>query len=576
MQLFFSCERELSCEGCLATNKPPTAIAGQDTSLTLPTDSLLLDGSASSDPDGSINEWLWTKISGPVTFTIFDAAATKTVVKNLVSGIYRFELKVTDDSSLAGRDTVQVEVRADTTSVNQPPVACADADQALILPMNTTTLDGGCSYDPDNNITTYLWTKIDGPSSFSITTTTAVKTEVNSLIEGDYLFQLKVTDATGLSSTDTVVISVRKGACDNNQPQVISIPCGSNRPQVNAQLIPIGQLSQPRTDMAVASAGNKIVFAGGVFIDQTSTYQNSSRVDIFDLSTQRWSGAELSVARHIMAATVNGNKIFFGGGEVGDGTIPVATVDVYDVAANSWTVHNLSVPGNDIAAATVGDKVLFAGGDGGVIGRWKRSITVDIYNLSTNTWSTAPLCSEGKKGWHAAVTLNNKVYIAGGEAHGGSWYGSNRIDVYDNATNTWSADFLSQGKLGLSGIAVQNKIYWAGGKTGRYPSSLEITCSVEIKDINAGSSTVQSLSKPIAWSTPVVKDNKILFFGVNNMNPDTNKFDIYDIDTNSWSIGVLPMALSWSASIIAVNNTVYIAGVESNGVISNQVWKLEF
>jgi hypothetical protein len=276
-----------------------------------------------------------------------------------------------------------------------------------------------------------------------------------------------------------------------------------------------------------------------------------------------------------MAAAVNGNKVVFAGGEVGDGTWAVDAVDVYDVAANSWTVHKLSVPGNSIAAASVGDKVLFAGGDGTYSGGWKRSIVTDIYNLSTNTWSIAPLCSEGKRGKHAAVTLNNKVYIAGGEAWGSTWYGSNRIDVYDNATNTWSAEFLSQGKLGLSGIAVQNKIYWAGGTTGRYPS-LEITCSVEIKDVNVGSSTVQSLSKPVAWSTPVVRDNKILFFGVNNMNPETNKFDIYDIATNTWSIGVLPIALSWNASVIAVDNTVYIAGVESNGVISNQVWKLEF
>jgi hypothetical protein len=35
------------------------------------------------------------------------------------------------------------------------------------------------------------------------------------------------------------------------------------------------------------------------------------------------------------------------------------------------------------------------------------------------------------------------------------------------------------------------------------------------------------------------------------------------------------MALSWGASVFAVDNSVYIAGVESNGVISDQVYKLE-
>ena len=51
-------------------NKPPTAIAGPDQVITLPTDSISLDGRASSDPDGTISEWLWTKISGPASFVI--------------------------------------------------------------------------------------------------------------------------------------------------------------------------------------------------------------------------------------------------------------------------------------------------------------------------------------------------------------------------------------------------------------------------------------------------------------------------------------------------------------------------
>jgi hypothetical protein len=98
---------------------------------------------------------------------------------------------------------------------------------------------------------------------------------------------------------------------------------------------------------------------------------------------------------------------------------------------------------------------------------------------------------------------------------------------------------------------------------------------VEIKDINSGSSSTQALSSPVAWSKAVVQDNKIVFFGAGSDNHEDIKFDIYDISTNSWSIGLLPMAIG-NASIIAVNNTIYIAGVEINGIISNQVWKLQF
>jgi hypothetical protein len=65
---FISCKKERSCEGCKEKNKPPIAIAGLDQVITLPTDSVSLDGSTSSDPDGTISEWLLKKISDPVSF----------------------------------------------------------------------------------------------------------------------------------------------------------------------------------------------------------------------------------------------------------------------------------------------------------------------------------------------------------------------------------------------------------------------------------------------------------------------------------------------------------------------------
>lgn len=68
--VYVSCKKERSCEGCRDGNKPPIAIAGSDQSIALPTDSFTLDGAASSDPDGTISEWLWAKISGPASFNI--------------------------------------------------------------------------------------------------------------------------------------------------------------------------------------------------------------------------------------------------------------------------------------------------------------------------------------------------------------------------------------------------------------------------------------------------------------------------------------------------------------------------
>ncbi len=100
MQLVLSCKKELSCKGCKDGSKPPIANAGADQAISLPGDSATLDGSGSSDPEGNITTYQWTKISGPASSNIISASASKTTVKNLAAGIYQFELKVNDDGGL--------------------------------------------------------------------------------------------------------------------------------------------------------------------------------------------------------------------------------------------------------------------------------------------------------------------------------------------------------------------------------------------------------------------------------------------------------------------------------------------
>ena len=85
---FTSCKKEFSCENCRKDNKRPNAVAGPDQVITLPTDSISLDGSSSSDPDGMISEWLWMKISGPASFSITNTSTAKIVIKKLIAGMY--------------------------------------------------------------------------------------------------------------------------------------------------------------------------------------------------------------------------------------------------------------------------------------------------------------------------------------------------------------------------------------------------------------------------------------------------------------------------------------------------------
>jgi PKD domain/Kelch motif len=540
----------ITVDSVAVINHPPIADAGADQAITLPTDSVTLDGSQSVDPDNNISAYQWTKIAGPSSFNILNTNAVLTLAASLVAGVYEFELNVTDSGGLSAKDTIKITVDS-VASTNHSPIANAGPDQVIILPANTISLDGRGSSDPDNNITGYIWTSISGASLVQISNTTEIQAQVSSLIEGVYQFELKVTDASGLSSRDTVTITVDKAVSTN---------CGTNRPELNATRIPVGNLSKPRSAIAVASAGNKILFAGGISNDEP---YGSSRVEIYDIVTNSWSTAELSAARYSITAISVGNKILFGGGfsgEVGDLHSYHSNVDIYDASNNTWSLAFLSEAREGIAAAAVGNKVFFAGGNGN--GTWTNK--VDIYDVTANTWSTSIL-SESKTSI-SAVTVDNKIYFAGGSSYGNSANSlSERIDIYDNATNSWSTSTLSEPKT-VSGIAVGNKIYWAGGYNGQ--SEL---CKVEIRDLNTQTTSFEYLSFPAAVKA-ILRDNKIIFH-----RSWDSKFDIYDVNMNTWSLGVMPINIV-GAAIISVNNTIYIAGGYTGdyNIISTEVWKLEF
>jgi len=87
----------------------PTADAGPDRHLFLPQDSTTLDGSGSSDPDGTITGYQWTKESGPAA-TMAGADTDTLSLTNLVEGTYVFRLTVTDNHGQTDWDEATVRV----------------------------------------------------------------------------------------------------------------------------------------------------------------------------------------------------------------------------------------------------------------------------------------------------------------------------------------------------------------------------------------------------------------------------------------------------------------------------------
>lgn len=183
-------------------NQSPSASAGADKTITLPQNSVILNGTA-TDSDGTIASTIWTKKSGP-TATLTGANTLSVTVSNLVEGTYIFTLTVTDDDGATRQDDVTVTVLPAT--VNQPPIANAGANAFLTLPANSTTLNGIGS-DADGTIATYAWTKVSGPSA-SISGASTATLQLTALVAGTYIFRLTVTDDDGATASDEVSIFV--------------------------------------------------------------------------------------------------------------------------------------------------------------------------------------------------------------------------------------------------------------------------------------------------------------------------------------------------------------------------------
>jgi hypothetical protein len=531
------------------SNLPPVANAGADQVITLPANYCMLNGSGSFDPDGTITSYQWTQVEGSLPASFNTANAVSSWVHNMIVGIYRFELAVTDNKGGVGKDTVQVTVNAGN-GANQAPIANAGADQTITYPLNYYMLNGSASSDPDGPITGYLWSQLAGPS-VAIEYSTAINPSIYNLAEGVYVFQLVVTDNGGLTAKDTIQLTVRSSPDCNI----------SNRPQFNVSVVPIGTLSVSR-NAAIGAAGNKIVFAGGATYDNNSSVGYSGVVDIYNISMGTWTTAQLSYARADIAAISCGNKIFFAGGNrwgaVDEG---FTNVDIYDAGTNTWTLQHLSKGRGSIATATVGSKVFFAGG---TPDWWQGSSRVDIYDTATKGWSTAELNVARMN--MSAVTVGNKVYFAGGEIFDIMY---STIDIYDNATGSWSTSTLKELGGALTGVVVGNHIYWAG-TTRSAPMGLG-----RVERWNTATGAVDFDCLAHSKTILAARAHDIVFFD-NYRDPGTDgRIDLYNTVSGTWSVGVLNKRVE-NPKGISVNNIVYLVGSETGGTDASKVYRLSW
>ena len=128
------------------------------------------------------------------------------------------------------------------------PVADAGANQVIVLPQNTATLNGSASTDPNGGTLTYLWTQTYGPSTLQFSSTTVAQPTISTLVDGVYLLKLKVDNG---SYTDEDEVYIISSTSSNIAPKVSIFSPANNSKYVEAEDVLITAFASDLNDSVV-------------------------------------------------------------------------------------------------------------------------------------------------------------------------------------------------------------------------------------------------------------------------------------------------------------------------------------
>ena len=387
-------------------------------------------------------------------------------------------------------------------------------------------------------------------------------------------------------------------------------PSGAIALQIDSSTLvhTLARLSMPRNSIGATTVGSKAIFAGGLASDpdhpiyafpvKTIDFYDSATgtwsagtlptagypaiavtagtkgvftaggpVDIYDGATGQWSSSRLSVERQnpSVAVVPFSAKVIFAGGLIVRGgnlnPIPVGAIDLYDASTNQWSTASLSQARAEIATATVGTKVLFAGGVPNFTGDGPstKSNAVDIYDGATGQWSTAKLSVPRSE--VAGAGVGNYAIFAGGiyyskKTRGGLY--SNAVDIYNNSTGRWTTAKLSSARVVISAATVGTKAVFIG------PSFSNRGNAVDVFDSVTGRWSHTTLLTGKYQSAVAVLGTKAIFGGAGS-----GSIAMYDAATNVWSTVEFTSNSGQGGATVVGNQALFAGGNDSVDVFTD-------
>ncbi len=218
----------------------------------------------------------------------------------------------------------------------------------------------------------------------------------------------------------------------------------------------VAPIPQPLHHTSAASYNGKIYVVGGY----TDLWAPTNNLFIYDPIQNDWQeGKSMPTAKGALNANFINETLYAVGGSSDK---PLPTNEAYDPSANAWT-HKAPMPtARHHAASSVTDGKLYVIG-GRISGSLDNIDINEMYDPIQDRWVSNNLESmPSKRSGIAAASINNSIYVFGGEEPSKTF---NNNEKYDVKTNEWTSEVpMPTARHGLAAVYVEDdKIYVIGG-----------------------------------------------------------------------------------------------------------------
>jgi N-acetylneuraminic acid mutarotase len=273
-------------------------------------------------------------------------------------------------------------------------------------------------------------------------------------------------------------------------------------------------------------------------------------------TTASWTAkASMSTTREFFQTEVIDGKIYAFGGQSNSSVL--SSVEVYDPSTNTWTtLASMSTARVDFQTEVIDGKIYAIGGYKYINSTYEYLSSVEVYDPSTNAWTTLPSMSTARYSFQTQV-IDGKIFAIGGISSSNIVLSSlSSAEVYDPTLKTWTTlSSMSTTRQYFKTGVIDGKIIAIGGM-----SKATTLSSAEIYNPATNKWTaIASMSMSRMYLQAQVINGKVYAMG-GSAGSGGESTEVYDPSLNTWT--TLPSMTTARENFQSevINNRIYAMG----------------